>query len=109
MTDEPRISLKDLHDAIGITPDIPGYGKVFGPRSKEALRRFLTNRKAPAINDADIVIMASLMEVDPRIMRAVRKVEAPRGSYDNTGMITMLYERHVFTRNDTDPLTVGGA
>lgn len=98
-----RITIKVLHDAIGITPDVPGYGKVFGPKSKEALRRFLINLKAPAITDDDIKALASEMTVEPATLRGIRRVEAPRGSYDDTGMVTNLYERHVFARNTVPP------
>jgi hypothetical protein len=33
------------------------------------------------------------------MIKAVRKVEAPRGSFDDEGRPTILYERHVFSRN----------
>lgn len=96
-----RTTIKDLHDCIGITPDVPGYGKVFGPKSKAALVLALTNTKAPAITDNDIVAVASLLNADPRIIRAVRKVEAPRGPFDDKGRVSILYERHVFARNSS--------
>lgn len=94
-----RLTIKMLHDKIGITPDIPGYGVAFGPRSRDALRSKLTNMKAPAITNADFVAFASLMGVPVNHVRGVRKVEAPRGAYTDDGIPSPLYERHVAYRN----------
>lgn len=97
-----RTTVKDLHDAIGISPDIPGYGVVFGQRSKVAMKAALTNKTAPKITDADISRVAKDLGVNEWVIRAVRKVEAPRGAFDKDGLISMLYERHVFAAN-TEP------
>lgn len=94
-----RTTVKDLHDAIGISPDTPGYGVVFGQRSKVALKLALTNKSAPAITDADIAKAAADLSVNEWVIRAVRKVEAPRGAFDPDGQLAKLYERHVFAAN----------
>lgn len=62
----------------------------------------LVNLNAPALTDADFAKAASDLGVGVNIIRAVRKVEAPRGPFDDDGRPTILYERHVFARN-TDP------
>jgi hypothetical protein len=97
------MNIQQLHDRIGITPDTPGYGVAFGPKSKAALFAVLSNCNAPALTDADINATAARLGVKPAIIRAVRKVEAPRGPFDDDGRPSILYERHVFARN-TDPV-----
>lgn len=97
-----RLTIQTLHDDIGITPDVPGYGKVFGPRSKAALFAKLSNRNAPALTPADFQCAADRLGVPVGHIRGVRKVEAPRGPYDDQGRPSILYERHVFARN-TEP------
>lgn len=94
-----RLTIKTLHDHIGITPDIPGYGVAFGPRSKAALFATLSNRNAPALSDADFAAFASRMNVPIGYVKGVRKIEAPRGPYDDEGRPSILYERHVAWRN----------
>lgn len=100
MTD--RLTIKDLHDRIGITPDVPGYGKAFGPRSKAALFKTVQNLKAPGLTDADFTVFASSMNLPVGHVKGVRKVEAPRGPFTDDGIPTALYERHVAYRNAKD-------
>jgi len=61
----------------------------------------LTNKKAPALTDADYAKAADELGhgVTPRHMKASKKVEAPRGAFDDNGRPSILYERHVFSRN----------
>jgi hypothetical protein len=101
MTD--RLTIKGLHDRIGITPDMPGYGTAFGPRSRAALFAKLSNKKAPALTNGDFVVAASRLGVPVGYIRGVRKIEAPRGPYDDDGRPSILYERHKF-RNNTVPV-----
>jgi hypothetical protein len=63
----------------------------------------LTNTKAPALTDLDYEHAALELGhgVTPRHMRASKKVEAPRGAFDDNGRPSILYERHVFSRNTT--------
>jgi hypothetical protein len=98
-----RMTIKQLHDRIGIAPDTPGYGVAFGARSKAALFAILSNCNAPALAASDIDRTAAELRVDPRMIRAVRRVEAPRGPFDEQGRPSILYERHVFARN-CDPV-----
>lgn len=97
MTD--RLTIQQLHDHIGITPDTPGYGTAFGPKSRTALRAKLTNTKAPGLTDADFTVFASRLNVPVSYIKGVRKVEAPRGAFTTDGRPTDLYERHVAYRN----------
>lgn len=111
-----RLTLRALHDDIGIAPNTPGYGKIFGARSMVALNNKLSNRNAPAIGPDDFAAAAARLGVPVGHIRGVRKVEAPRGAYDDVGRPSILYERHVFSRNTeppgrfdkTDPLISGG-
>lgn len=72
---------------------------LWGPQSREGLRRALTNIHAPALRADDISNAAVQLGVSERHIRAVIEVEAPRGSFDSFGRVAMLYERHVFARN----------
>lgn len=98
-----RLTIRTLHDVIGITPDTPGYGQVFGLRSREALSKRLSNKKAPAITEAQFQVAADRLGVSVKHIKAIRKVEAPRGPYDDLGRPNILFERHKF-RNNTDPV-----
>lgn len=92
-----RLTVQGLQERLGVKAD-----RVFGPLSKAALAKVLTNLSAPALTDADFDRLARQLGVGANIVRAVRKVEAPRGAFDVTGKPTHLYERHVASRN-TDP------
>jgi hypothetical protein len=63
----------------------------------------LTNLKAPALTEADYRRAADELGhgVTPKHMKASKKVEAPRGAFDDKGRPSILYERHVFSRNTT--------
>lgn len=63
----------------------------------------LTNKNAPALTDADFEAAAASLGggVTPQHMKASKKVEAPKGAFDDQGRPTILYERHVFARNTT--------
>ena len=104
MTD--RLTIRVLHDHIGITPDTPGYGVKFGPKSRTALRAKLTNTKAPGLTDADFTVFASRLNVPIGHVKGVRKVEAPRGAFTTDGRPTDLYERHVAYRNAQSPTSL---
>lgn len=61
----------------------------------------ITNRTAAALTDADYARAANELGhgVTPRHMKASKKVEAPRGAFDDDGRPSILFERHVFARN----------
>jgi len=101
MTD--RLTIKALHDDIGITPDVPGYGVAFGARSKAALFAKLTNTNAPALTARDYQNAADRLGVPVGHIKGIRKIEAPRGPFDEQGRPSILYERHKF-RNNTVPV-----
>lgn len=63
--------------------------------------RLITNPRAPALTDADFARAADELGngVTPKHMQASKKIEAPRGAYDDQGRPSILYERHVFSRN----------
>lgn len=98
-----RLTLAKLHDDIGIGSDTPGYGKAFGPRSRELLNAKLTNTKAPGLTEDDFKACAAALGVPVGHIKGSKTVEAPRGAFDDQGRPTNLYERHVFARN-CDPV-----
>ncbi len=61
----------------------------------------ITNKNAPALAEADYERAAAELGhgVTVRHMKASKKVEAPRGAFDDDGRPSALYERHVFSRN----------
>jgi hypothetical protein len=85
------MTIKDLQARIGVTPD-----GQFGPVSKAALLAKLANPNAPALTDGDIQRVAGGLGVSAGVIRAVRKVEAPRGAFDSAGRPSILYEKHIF-------------
>jgi hypothetical protein len=61
----------------------------------------ITNSHAAALTEADYERAATELGngVTIKHMKASKKVEAPRGSFDDHGRPSILYERHVFSRN----------
>lgn len=88
-----RLTVKRLQQRLGQ----PATG-VFTDATRDALLAHLSNQQAPKLTDQDFAAAGRELGVDPRIMRAVRKVEAPRGPFDRDGRPTILFERHVFRR-----------
>lgn len=52
----------------------------------------------PKLTSADFVRAARALGCDVPAIRAVAKVEAPRGAFQLDGLPTILFERHVFSR-----------
>lgn len=94
----PRLTVAGLQTILGVTAD----GK-FGPASVAALMARFTNTAAPALTDADYASLAARWHAPMGHIKGVRKVEAPRGAYDDQGRPSILYERHVFHRNCDPP------
>jgi hypothetical protein len=84
----PRLTVVGLQTALGVTPD----GR-FGPASVAALMARFTNAAAPALTDSDYASLAARWRVPVGHIKGVRKVEAPRGAYDDQGRPSALYER----------------
>jgi hypothetical protein len=61
----------------------------------------LTNTQAPALTEDQYEQAAIKLGngVTIKHMKASKRVEAPRGAFDDQGRPTILYERHVFSRN----------
>lgn len=92
---DDEMSVRELQAFLGVTAD-----GAFGPMSRQALFRRLSNTKAPALTDADFEWAAAELGVPVGHVRGVTEVETPRGSFDDQGRPTILYERHKF-RNHT--------
>lgn len=78
-----------------VTPAAPG------PLPWVEMVALLTNTKAPALTDDDYARAAADLGngVTVKHMKASKRVEAPRGAFDDAGRPSILYERHVFSRN----------
>lgn len=71
---------------------------VFGPKSKEALRRVLSGPTKP-VSDHDIARAAEAFGLTPAMVGAIYEVESKgRGMSQATGLPVILYEPHVFSR-----------
>lgn len=86
-----RLDLKGLRTLLGLMGD-----GGFDDDCKLALFNRLSNTKAAALTEADFARVAGELGVAVKIIKAVRKVEAPRGAFDDEGRPTILYEKHIF-------------
>ena len=89
-----KLDVAALLKLLGLPPNAP-----FDATAKTALFARLSNRQAAPLTETDFTAVATSLGVSPNMIKAVRKVEAPRGSFDDQGRPTILYERHVFSRN----------
>ena len=89
----PRLTVRGVQQRLGV----PVTG-TFDELSRTALLATLSNPQADALTSEDFEAAGDELGVDPRIMRAVREIEAPRGPFDAEGRPTILFERHVFRR-----------
>lgn len=69
-----------------------------GPKSRAAIIAAFTNANAPAVNDADIVAIASRLGCTTQQIRAVAAVESGGAAFDKLGRPKILFERHIFSR-----------
>jgi len=51
------------------------------------------------INELHIIEASRELKVEPEVLMAFTKVEAPKGPFLPTGQPTILFEAHVFSRN----------
>jgi hypothetical protein len=89
-----RLDLPGLRSFLGL----PATGS-FDAAARTAFLARLANPKAPALTEADFDAAAAALGVSPNHIRAVREVEVRESPFDPDGRPTILYERHVFTRN----------
>lgn len=89
-----RLDVAGLRALLGL----PRAGE-FGDDAKKALLAALSNPRAAALTSADIDRAAADLGVSAKQIKAVRKVEVTASPFDKQGRPTILYERHVFTRN----------
>lgn len=89
-----RLDIAGLRVFLGL----PAAGSFDSEAGKLLLNR-LANREAPGLSDADYDQAAKAIGVPAKAIRAVRKVEVREDPFDADGRPTILYERHVFTRN----------
>ena len=96
----PPVVTTDL-DLAPIAPHVPTI--TLDGLSWPDMLALITNPHAPALTDADYQRAADRLGngVTLRHMKASKKVEAPRGAFDDQGRPSILYERHVFARNTT--------
>ena len=69
-----------------------------GPVTRAAIVSAFASKSAPAVNDADIVAIASRLGCTTKQLRAMAKVESGGSSYDDQGRPKILFERHLFHR-----------
>lgn len=69
-----------------------------GSKTREAIKAAFQNDCAPAVTDADIVILASRLGCTVKQLKAVSIVESGGKAFDDNGRPKMLFERHLFHR-----------
>jgi len=85
------MNVQELQTRLGVLAD-----GMFGQESTAALYAHLSNLNAPALVDADFDRVAASLGVSPKLLKAVREIEAPRGPFDDLGRPSILYEKHIF-------------
>lgn len=71
---------------------------IAGPKTRAAFIETFRNLSAPAATDDEILAFSQRLGGTLAQMKAVAAVEAPRGGWDRTGLLTCLYERHYLWR-----------
>lgn len=100
-----RLDIRRLRTFLGQ----PAAG-AFDAAARDALFKRLSNTTAAALTEAEFARVAEDLGVSTKMIKAVRKVEAPRGAFDDLGRPTILYEKHIFGKqtghafNKTHPL-----
>lgn len=87
------MNVTDFQKILGVRAD-----GQFGPVSTAAMLARLTNPAPAPLTEMDFMRVASDLGVSVQMIKAVRKVEAPRGAFDDKGRPSILYERHIFSR-----------
>jgi N-acetylmuramidase len=89
-------SMQTWLNAHGANIPVDGLG---GPSTRSAILQVFTNKKAPAISDVELRSIAAYLG-DPNGIRLkkVAKVEAAGSGWFNSGLVKILYERHIFYR-----------
>lgn len=98
------MDVMELQRRLGVAAD-----GVCGPKTRAALSARLTNTSAPALTAGDFAWAADRLGIGQKMIRAVRKVEAPRGAFDDQGRPSILYERHKFCAFTDGRFTAGRA
>jgi hypothetical protein len=93
-----RLDIAGLRKFLGL----PAAG-AFDAAAQAALLARLTNHSPTPVTDADIDRAAAALGVSAKAIKAVRKVETKQSPFDADSRPTILYERHVFTRNTVPP------
>lgn len=90
---------RSLHAAI--KPEASVVSPTSSVLSWPEMLKSITNMNAMALTPEDFIRAADELGhgVTPGHMRASKKVEAPRGAFDDQGRPSILYERHVMSRN----------
>lgn len=91
MTDVAVAKTQSWLNAHGASLVVDGDG---GPKTRQAVLDVFRNTDAPAATPGDINAIAIRLGGTGARLMAVTQVEAPRGGWDTSGLLTCLYERH---------------
>lgn len=93
------MNVKELQQWLndhGANPKLVCDG-IGGTKTRNAFIQVFTNKNASAVTDEYIKGIAhKLGDSDTKRIKAVAKVESAGSSFDNNGLVKILYERHYF-------------
>ena len=93
------MNVKELQSWLndrGASPKLVADG-IGGPKTREAIYQVFRNNKAKAVTQDDINRMAGMLgDTSDKRIKAVARVESAGNSFDNNGLVKILYERHYF-------------
>jgi hypothetical protein len=82
----------NLHGAALVEDGRPG------PATRAAIIETFRNKAAPAVKEAELILIASRLGCTVRQIKAVAKVESAGGGWDDAGLLKCLWERHYLWR-----------
>lgn len=93
------MNVKDLQIWLndhGANPKLITDG-VGGKKTREAIIQVFTNKNAKAATEQDLLDLSKqLGDTTTKRIKAVAKVETSGSSFDNSGLVKILFERHYF-------------
>lgn len=103
MTDEKNSAVEVPDPKHLVETTTPSGAKVMVPAARDTPRAMsaddFVSAERTRITELHIIEAARELKVEPEVLMAFTKVEAPKGPFLPSGQPTILFEAHVFSRN----------